>query len=66
MEKKRLTKGTDRKICGVCSGVSNYFGWDTTFVRVGTALLTICCPAILVAYFVAAIVMPNEDTDPDM
>ena len=36
MEKKSLTKGTDKKICGVCSGIAEYFGWDTTLVRVGT------------------------------
>ena len=60
MEKKILIKGTDRKVCGVCSGIAEYFGWDTTLVRVGTGLLAVCCPAVLIAYFIAAIVMPNQ------
>lgn len=59
MEKKKLTKGTDKKICGVCNGIAEYFGWDTTLTRVGTGLLVVCFPTVLIAYFIAAIVMPN-------
>ena len=60
MKNKRLTKGTDKKICGVCSGIAEYFGWDTTLVRIGTGLFTVFCPAVLITYFIAAIVMPNQ------
>lgn len=59
MEKKRLTKGTDKKLSGVCSGIAEYFGWDTTLTRVGTCLLAACCPTVLIAYFIAVIVIPN-------
>lgn len=58
---KRLTKGTDKKIFGVCSGIAEYFGWDVTLVRVGTGLLTVCCPAVLIAYFIAEMVMPDAE-----
>ena len=57
---KILYKGTDKKLSGVCSGIAEYFGWDTSLVRIGTALLAVCCPAVLIAYFIAAIVMPNR------
>ena len=57
---KTLYKGTDKKLSGVCSGIAEYFGWDKTLVRVGTGLLAVCCPAVLIAYFIAAIVMPNR------
>ena len=57
---KTLYKGTDKKLSGVCSGIAEYFGWDTTLTRVGTCLLAECCPAVLIAYFIAAIVMPNR------
>lgn len=60
---KRLTKGIDKKLCGVCSGIAEYFGWDTTLTRVGTGLLAVCCPAVLIAYFIAAIVMPNQSEE---
>ena len=58
---KRLTKGIDKKLSGVCSGIAEYFGWDATLVRVGTSLLTVCCPTVLIAYFIAAIVMPDAE-----
>lgn len=57
---KTLYKGADKKLSGVCSGIAEYFGWDTSLVRIGTALLAVCCPAVLIAYFIAAIVMPNQ------
>lgn len=63
MEKKRLTKGTDKKLCGVCSGIAEYFGWDTTLTRVGTGLLALGCPAVPIAYFIAAIIMPNQSEE---
>ena len=30
---KRLTKSYDRKICGVCGGLAEYFNIDPTLVR---------------------------------
>lgn len=57
---KKLVKGTDKKIAGVCSGVANYLGWDTTIVRVAWAVATLCYGVGLLAYLVCAIVMPNE------
>ena len=33
--KKRLYRSkTDKKLCGVCAGVADYFGIDPTIVRV--------------------------------
>lgn len=57
---KRLVKGQDKKIAGVCSGVAEYFNIDATVVRVAWALLTLCYGVGLVAYIVGALVMPNE------
>ncbi|MBQ3415322.1 MAG: PspC domain-containing protein [Clostridia bacterium] len=57
---KRLVKGQDRKLAGVCSGVANYFGWDPTWVRAGWAIATLVYGVGLLAYIVCAIVMPNE------
>lgn len=57
---KRLTKGQDRKLAGVCSGVAEYFGCDPTWVRVGWAVATLFYGVGLLAYIICAIVMPNE------
>ena len=58
---KRLTKGHDSCICGVCSGIAEYFGLDTTIVRIGYAALTLFTtgfPGTLL-YIIMAIVMPK-------
>lgn len=60
MEKK-LVKGKDKKLAGVCSGIAEYLNWDVTLVRIGWAALTVLYGVGLVAYIVAAIVMPNSD-----
>ncbi|GKI16689.1 PspC domain-containing protein [Oscillospiraceae bacterium] len=59
MEPKRLTKGHTKMICGVCSGLAEYLNVDVTLVRLGTAVLTAVWGTGLVAYIVAAIIMPE-------
>lgn len=50
-----------RMIAGVCQGLANSYGWDVTWVRVITVLLTIFGGGLgLVAYVVFWIVMPEE------
>ena len=60
---RRLTRSTtDRKLAGVCGGLAEYFGVDSTVVRVLWAILTIIPGAIvlgIVAYLVAWFIMPN-------
>ena len=59
MEPKRLTKGHTKMICGVCSGLAEYLNVDVTLVRLGTAVLTAVWGTGLVAYIVAAFIMPE-------
>ena len=59
MEPKRLTKGHTKMLCGVCSGLAEYLNVDVTLVRLGTAVLTAVWGTGLVAYIVAAIIMPE-------
>lgn len=58
---KRLSKGEDKTLFGVCSGIAHYLNVDTTVIRllwiVATAL-TGFLPGIL-AYIIAAFVMPD-------
>ena len=37
---KHLTKGSDKVLCGVCSGLSNYFDIDPIIVRIIYSCLT--------------------------
>ncbi len=61
MEKKLYKSSTDKKLCGVCGGIAKYFNIDPTIVRLGAAVLTVISVGTgLIAYIVAAIVMPDE------
>lgn len=59
--KKRLFKSkTDKKISGVCGGVAAYFDMDPTLVRLAWIAFTFLGGSGVLAYIVAAIVMPEE------
>ena len=41
MNHSKLTRSNDRVIAGVCAGLAEWLGWNTTAVRVAWLLLTI-------------------------
>lgn len=58
---KRLYKiENGRKIFGVCGGIAEYFNMDPTIVRLLWVLLVFCAGTGVLAYFVAALIMPNK------
>lgn len=57
---KKLTKSRDRMICGVCSGIGVYLGIDATVVRLLWLLFSALGGAGLLAYIIAAIIIPEE------
>ena len=61
MEKK-LTKSTNKSLCGVCAGIAEYFNIDPTLVRVGYAVLSIFSAAFpgLLLYVILALIMPEQ------
>ena len=62
MKNKKLFKSNkDKKICGVCGGIAEYFEFDSTLVRLAWIILC-CCGCGILAYILAAIVMPNEES----
>ena len=58
--KKLYRSESDKKICGVCGGIAEYFNIDSTLVRLGWVLLCFCAFAGVIGYIVAAIVMPTK------
>ena len=59
--KKRLYKSsTDKKGCGVCGGIANYFDVDPTVIRLIWVIFTLAGGSGLIAYIIAAIIMPDE------
>ena len=64
MEKKRLYKSeSDKKICGVCSGIAKYFSIDPTLVRLGLVAFCILGGSGILAYIVCALIMPEEPSN---
>lgn len=61
MEEKKLYKSsTNKKLCGVCGGLAEYFAIDPTIVRLLWVFCTLFVGAGLIAYIIAAIVMPDQ------
>ena len=61
MEQKRLYKSnTDRKLSGVCGGIAEYFNCDSTLIRLAWVAFTCLGGSGLLAYIIAAIVMPDR------
>ena len=59
--KNRLYKSsTDKKVCGVCGGIANYFDVDPTVIRLIWVIFTLVGGSGLIAYIIAAIIMPDE------
>ena len=59
--KKRLYKDhTDKKLCGVCSGIAKYFDIDPTVVRLALVLFCLLGGSGILAYIICAIVIPDE------
>lgn len=60
MDKKLYKSKTDRKVCGVCGGIAEYFNMDPTIIRVLFLLLIIFAGGGLLAYIICALIMPEE------
>lgn len=62
---KRLYRSTyDRMLCGVCGGIAEYFQLDPSLVRLGWALFCILGGSGVLAYIIAAIIIPNDPVEP--
>lgn len=61
MMKKRLYKSnTDKKLCGVCGGIAEYFNLDPTVIRLAWVLFSVLGGSGLLAYIICAIVFPDK------
>ncbi len=62
MEKKLYRSTKDKKLCGVCGGIAEYVNVDPTVLRLLWALLC-CVGAGILAYIIAAIIMPEQPAE---
>ncbi len=60
MPAKLRKSRTDKMIAGVCGGISNYLGWDSTIVRIIFVILVLSSVGSMVLlYFILALIMPD-------
>ncbi|MBP3664644.1 MAG: PspC domain-containing protein [Tyzzerella sp.] len=57
--KKLYKSNMDKKLCGVCGGIAEYFNIDPTLVRLGWVLFSALGGSGILAYIVAAIIIPK-------
>lgn len=61
MQKKLYRIKEDRKICGVCSGISIYLGIDSTIVRILWVILSLITVFVgIVLYIACVFIIPEE------
>ena len=59
-EGRKLTRSrSNRMVGGVCAGIGDYFGVDSTIVRIAAALLILGAGIGLFAYIVCWIIIPE-------
>ena len=59
-EKKLYKSSTDKKLAGVCGGLAEYFNIDSTLVRLGWVVFSLLGGSGLLAYIIAALIMPDR------
>lgn len=57
--KKLIRSATDRKLAGVCGGLGEYFGVDSTIVRIGWVIFCLLGGSGVLAYLLCALIIPE-------
>ena len=61
MMKQLRKSNTNKKIAGVCGGIAEYLNLDPTLVRLIFVAISLLGGSGLLAYIIAAIIMPEEE-----
>lgn len=60
MEKRLYKINRGKMVDGVCGGIAEYFGLDPTLVRLAWILFSAMGGSGILAYIIAAVVIPRE------
>ena len=61
MENKRLYRSSvNTMLAGVCGGIAEYFNIDPTLVRLAWVSFSACDGSGVLAYIIAAIIIPKK------
>ncbi len=60
MSRQFLIRKSEGKIMGVCAGIADYFGIDTTLVRIAFVLAAVCgFGSPILIYLIIGLVAPS-------
>ncbi len=60
MQKRLYKTEINKKLCGVCGGIAEYFDVDPTLIRLAWAIFSCFAGAGILAYIIAALIMPKK------
>ncbi|QRG66073.1 PspC domain-containing protein [Brevibacillus choshinensis] len=60
MERRLYRSGQDKRLFGICGGIAQFLNIDSTLVRVGVVILTVCTGIPILIYLLLAMIMPKE------
>ena len=64
MNGKNLYRSDENKmLAGVCGGIAEYFGVDPTLIRLAWVVFSLLGGSGLLAYILAAIIIPRDDSN---
>ena len=63
MDKKLYKSQGDRKLCGVCGGLGEFFGIDAALIRLAWLVFSLLGGSGVLGYIIAAIVIPEYPMD---
>ncbi|HBX90182.1 PspC domain-containing protein [Alistipes sp.] len=58
-DNKRLVRTSNGMIAGVCGGIAEYFGLDTSLVRIATLILILAGGLSLWVYIILWLIIPK-------
>lgn len=60
MERRLYRSQQDKRLFGICGGIAQFLRIDSTLVRVGVVILTVCTGIPILIYLLLALIMPKE------
>lgn len=59
---KKLTKSSNKILCGICGGLAEYFNLDPTIMRIIYVLISILLGGLggLIIYLILYLIMPKN------
>ena len=65
MEKRLYRVENGKMLCGVCAGIAEYFRLDPTVIRLAWAIFCCMGGSGVLAYIIAAVIMPVKPLELD-